>query len=79
MQTREVKVTIQLAGVFRSGRGKEEICSYPSGVTPREVVTDLRLPAHLLGIVVINDVHAGIDDLLQDGDTLSLYPLLDGG
>lgn len=79
MTTGEVKVRIKLAGVFRINRFKEDVRSYPAGVTVRQVVEDLRLPEYLLGIVVINEVHAGSDDVLQDGDTLSLFPLLGGG
>jgi molybdopterin converting factor small subunit len=79
IKTDQVKVCIKLFGVFRINRFKEEVRSYPSGVSARVVVEDLQLPWHLLGIVVINDLHAGIDDLLQDGDTLSLFPLLCGG
>jgi molybdopterin converting factor small subunit len=74
-----VKIRIKLAGVFRINRFKEEERTYPPGITVREVVEDLRLPEHLLGIVVINEVHAGTEDVLQDGDTLALFPLLGGG
>lgn len=77
--TGEIKVRVKLYGVFRISRFKEEVRNYPLGVRAREVVEDLRLPEHLLGIVVVNDLHAGTDDLLYDGDTLSLFPLLDGG
>jgi molybdopterin converting factor small subunit len=79
IKTDEVRVCIKLFGVFRINRFKEEVRSYPPGVSAREVIKDLQLPGHLLGIVVINDVHAGTDDLLRDGDTLSLFPLLCGG
>lgn len=74
-----VYIRVKLFGLFRIDRFKEEVRSYPCGVRVRQVVADLQLPEHLLGIVVINDVHASIDEVLQDGDTLSLFPLLGGG
>ncbi len=74
-----MQITVKLFGAFRVGRFKEEVREYPPGTRVREVVDEFRFPDHLLGIVVINDVHAGIDDVLQDGDTLSLMPMLDGG
>jgi len=77
--TPTVKIRIKLAGVFRLNRFKVEERSYPPGTTVREVIADLQLPEHLLGIVVINDVHAGTEDILRDGDILALYPLLEGG
>jgi hypothetical protein len=43
------------------------------------VVDELGIPGPLLGIVLINGVHAGIEDILNDGDTLCLLPFIDGG
>jgi molybdopterin converting factor small subunit len=75
----KINITIELFGVFRINRFKEESGRYRPGITSREIFQDLRLPQQLLGIVVINGVHAGVDDVLHDGDTLSLFPLLCGG
>lgn len=75
----EVQIRIKLFGLFRTDRFHEEVRHYPCGTRVETVVRDLRLPEHLLGIVVINDKHARTDTLLYDGDTLSLLPLLDGG
>ncbi|BCR04261.1 hypothetical protein DESUT3_13300 [Desulfuromonas versatilis] len=74
-----MQITVKLHGVFRIGRFTEELRSYPPGTCVREVVDELRFPDHLLGIVVINDVHADLDAELHEGDTLSLLPMLDGG
>lgn len=74
-----MKITVSLHGVFRIERFKEEIREYPEGTKVRDVVEDLRLSEALLGIVVINDRHAGLDEVLKDGDLLKLLPLLDGG
>jgi len=72
-------VKIKLVGPFQSGRFKEETREYPLGTTVLEVVAELRISQQLLGIVLINDIHASIDDLLHDGDTLCLLPFIDGG
>lgn len=74
-----MKITIKLAGVFRIERFEEAVRDYPAGIAVDDVVKDLELPGHLLGIVVINDLHATVDDRLKEGDTLMLLPLLDGG
>jgi molybdopterin converting factor small subunit len=74
-----MNIKIRLFGVFRIDRFKEETRSVPPGTSAREVAEELRLLPHLLGIVVINDRHANLDDTLQEGDTLALFPLLDGG
>jgi len=72
-------VTIQLVGVFRSGRFNDAVREYPAATRVREVVDELGIPAPLLGIVLINGIHAGIEDILSDGDTLCLLPFIDGG
>ncbi len=74
-----MRVTVKLIGIFQTGRFKEAVCEYPADTCVRKVVDELLIPDPLLGIVLINDVHAGIDDLLHEGDTLCLMPLLDGG
>jgi molybdopterin converting factor small subunit len=74
-----MNITIRLYGVFRKGRFTEEVRTCAPATRAREVVEQLQLPPQLLGIVVINDLHAQLDDTLHDGDTLALFPLLDGG
>ena len=74
-----MNVTVKLVGVFQIGRFKEAVCEYPIGTPVRKVVDELLIPGPLLGIVLINDIHAGVEDLLHDGDTLCLLPFIDGG
>jgi len=74
-----MNVTVKLVGVFQIGRFKEAVCEYPIGTSVRKVVDELLIPDPLLGIVLINDIHAGIEDLLHDGDALCLLPFIDGG
>lgn len=74
-----MKITIKLSGVFRIDRFEEAVRDYPAGTAVRDVVKDLGLPERLLGIVVINDLHATVENRLNHGDTLMLLPLLDGG
>lgn len=74
-----MKVTVKLYGVFRIGHSREEVCELPPGSTPRTVVERLQLPRKLLGTVLIEGVHAGIDDPLADGAVLTVLPILGGG
>ena len=74
-----IKVTVKLHGVFRIDRFKEKTLEYPPGTSVQDVVDQLQLPPHILGIILINDVHRQADDLLHDGDTLVLLPVLEGG
>ena len=74
-----MNVTVKLVGIFQIGRFKEAVCEYPSGTSVREVVDELLIPDPLLGIVLINEVHADVEDILYDGDALCLLPFIDGG
>lgn len=74
-----MKITLKLVGAFRVGRFKEDVREYPPSTCVREVVEDLRIPNPLLGAVLINDIHAGVDSMLHDGDRLCLLPFMDGG
>jgi molybdopterin synthase sulfur carrier subunit len=74
-----VKIRVRLFGVFRIGRFKEEVRDYPAGTSVRAVVEQLQLPTQLLGTVLIEGVHASLDDQLTDGAVLTLLPILGGG
>ena len=74
-----MKITVKLVGLFRIGRFKEETLECASDSSDNEIIEHLRLPRDVLGIILINGVHADEKDLLKDGDTLSILPLLDGG
>ena len=74
-----MKINVKLVGMFRIGRFNERRLQYPSGARVLDIVDDLQLPKDVLGIILINGVHAGEQDSLKDGDALSLLPMLDGG
>lgn len=74
-----MRVTVRLHGLFRIGRFKEEVREVSPGVTARAVAELLQIPVRLVGIVVIGDTHAHLDDPLTDGDVVSLLPPVEGG
>jgi sulfur-carrier protein len=76
---KSMKIEVKLVGVFRIDRFAQKVLEYPAGATVQDVVQHLGLPEHLLGIVIVNDRHATVEHLLQDGDSLMLLPLLGGG
>lgn len=74
-----MRITVSLHGVFRINRFKLETLDYPAGSSAQKVIDDLQIPARLLGTILINHVHAKLTDILHDGDTLMILPLLEGG
>lgn len=74
-----MQITISLHGVFRIDRFKKETLEYPDDSTAQDVIDMLKIPAELLGIILINGTHANSDTPLHHGDVLMLLPLLEGG
>ncbi|MCK4535895.1 MAG: MoaD/ThiS family protein [Desulfuromonadales bacterium] len=74
-----MRVTVKFHGVFRIDRFKEESTDYPSGTSVQDIVDKFLIPENLLGIVLVNGAHGSVEDLLEDGDTLALLPILEGG
>lgn len=72
-------VSIKLVGPFSIDRFKQAVRQYPSGTRVREIIDELRIPLPLLGIVLVNGLHASVEDLIDDGDTVCLLPFIDGG
>jgi molybdopterin converting factor small subunit len=74
-----MQITVKLFAMFRSGRFKAEAREYPAGTPCRQVVLDLGIPEAELGIVLVNGRHAALGQEMNEGDTLSLFPLVGGG
>ena len=74
-----MKITVSLHGVFRIDRFKLKTLEFTDGCNAQKVIDDLQIPAKLLGIILINKVHAKSTDILHNGDTLMILPLLEGG
>lgn len=74
-----MQIKLKLVGAFQIGRFKEDVRAYRDSITVQEIVDDLQLPEQILGIVLINGIHATFETVLQDGDSLTLLPILDGG
>jgi molybdopterin converting factor small subunit len=74
-----MNVTVKLFASFRTGRFDIETGDYPAGTTVADVADNLKLPQAELGIMMINHRHVKLDRVLEEGDTLALFPLLGGG
>ena len=74
-----MKVTVKLFATFRAGRFGEEIREYTPGVTVGDILKELNLPVDEIGATLINHRHVEEDQALQEGDNLSIFPLVGGG
>lgn len=74
-----MKIIVNLFATFRVDRFKQQERDYSPGITLREVVVDVGVNPEEIGMGLVNGRHALLDQALNDGDTLSLFPLLGGG
>lgn len=74
-----MQITLKLFATFRNGRYKAAEKEISAGTDCRAIVLGLKLTEEEIGIVLINGRHGTLDSILQEGDTLSLFPLVGGG
>ncbi|UFS72612.1 MoaD/ThiS family protein [Geomonas sp. RF6] len=74
-----MKITVKLFASFRDNRFKVEEREYPEGTVPRTIMEELGITEEEMGIVLINGRHVSLDDPLQEGHTLAMFPLVGGG
>ena len=74
-----MKVTVKLFAHYRIGRFKVSVRDYPHGTSVRAGVAELGFPDAGPGVVLVNGTPTNLDHVLQDGDTLALFPLVSGG
>lgn len=74
-----MKVTVKLFATFREGRFGQEQREYAAGTTVGDILQELDLPSDEIGATLINHRHVEEDQPLQEGDSLSIFPLVGGG
>ena len=74
-----MKITVKLFATFRNGRFKLAEQEHPVETNCRTIVLGLGLTEEEIGVVMVNGRHATLDHVLQEGETLSLFPLVGGG
>jgi molybdopterin converting factor small subunit len=74
-----MQITIKLFATFRVGRFNSAAREYPAGTTVGEIIRELEIPEKELGMVLVNSRHVELDQQLNEGDSLSIFPLVGGG
>ena len=74
-----MQITVKLFATFRIGRFISASQHCRPGTRIADVVSMLGIPQAELGMVMLNNKHAGLEQMLEDGAHVSLFPLLGGG
>jgi molybdopterin synthase sulfur carrier subunit len=72
-------MTVKLFASLRHGRFNEQQLAYVYGIAISSILEDLNIDSNEVGILLVNGCHVKSDYKLQEGDTLSIFPLIGGG
>lgn len=72
-------IKVKLFATFREGRQKEVIFNYFEGINGRYILDKLDIKEEDVAIYLVNGLDGKIDNPLNDGDTISLFPPVGGG
>lgn len=72
-------ITVKLFATFRDDRFSKQEMEFSDGSAVTDVLEKLNIPAEEVAICLVNGRTAPKDQLLQNGDTLSLFPPVGGG
>jgi sulfur carrier protein len=76
----EVKLFATLRDYLPKGSGRFSCKMEIKGQTRVEdILTNLKIPEDIPKIILINGVHAKVDQVLNEGDVLSIFPPVAGG
>lgn len=74
-----MELQIKLFATLREGRGKIVTKEFSSPTTPKKVLEDLNITEEDVAILLVNGVDGNLDQELQEGDVLSIFPPVGGG
>jgi molybdopterin synthase sulfur carrier subunit len=74
-----MQITVKLFAHFRNNRFNKEVRTIAPGITVGTIVAELAIAEEEVGVILINGRHGSLDQLLAEGDNLSLFPLVGGG
>jgi molybdopterin converting factor small subunit len=74
-----MQVTVKLFATFRQGRFSIMTRKCASGASIADVARELAIPETDLSIIVLNGRRVELQEKLNDGDQLSLFPMVGGG
>ncbi|MDF2519874.1 MAG: molybdenum cofactor biosynthesis protein MoaD [Clostridia bacterium] len=74
-----MQVNVKLFASLREGRFKTEVVDFDSNSRVIDVMNKYELPPEEVAICLVNGRDADNEHVLQNGDTVSLFPPVGGG
>lgn len=74
-----INIKVRLFANLRENRNKEMIIELGEGSTIKDIIEILNIPREDAAILLVNGLGAELDKILEDNDTVSIFPPLGGG
>lgn len=74
-----INVKVRLFANLRENRDKEMMIELGEGSTIKDIIEILNIPREDAAILLVNGLGAELDKILEDNDTVSIFPPLGGG
>ncbi len=74
-----MQVKVKLFATLREGRQKEYVMDFENNPTPADIFIILRIKHDDVAILLVNGMNGSFDQLLNTGDTISVFPPVGGG
>lgn len=72
-------VIVKLFASLQKGRFDTKELELPEGASTKDALELTGIPEFEAALIFINHLHAELDAVLNDGDTLALFPPVGGG
>ena len=72
-------VEVKLFATFRDDNFKKKTIEMPDGCTVAEILKDLKIEFDQIGILLVNGLRAGMEQVLEENDVLAVFPAIGGG
>ncbi|MGO9379359.1 MAG: MoaD/ThiS family protein [Dissulfurispiraceae bacterium] len=74
-----MQIKVNLFATLRKDRFISDHRQYPAGTIILDVLNDLSISESEAAIIFVNGRHASPENVIVDGDTLSIFPPIGGG
>ena len=72
-------IKVRLFATLRNGREKEYLMDFNKFKTAKDIINSLEIHAKDVAILLINGMDRPLDYMIQEGDTISIFPPVGGG
>lgn len=74
-----MEIEVRLFAGLRKYRNEKNTVKIEEGASVGDFIEKMGIPPAEVAIILVNGRHAGRDQALHDGETVSLFPALAGG